>query len=85
LKQICFSYSRTNSIQNGFLHSVIIIEVNIVAEQKQTYSEAYAENFHGGVHSVAYDCHLYLVCAVCDVTILRHVHVSTPTFWRSLL
>jgi len=29
----------------------------------------YAENFHGGVHSVAYGGHLYLVCAVCDVTI----------------
>jgi len=28
---------------------------------------------------------LYLVCAVCDVTIWRHFHVSKPTFWRSLL
>jgi len=25
--------------------------------------------FMGGVHSVAYGGHLYLVCAVCDVTI----------------
>jgi len=24
-------------------------------------------------------------CAVCDVTIWRHFHVSKPTFWRSLL
>jgi len=38
-----------------------------------------------GVHSVAYGGHLYLVCAVCDVTIWRHIHVSKPTFWQSLL
>ena len=30
---------------------------------------AYAENFHEGVHSVAYGGHLYLVCSVCVVTI----------------
>jgi len=36
-------------------------------------------------HSVAYGGHLYLVCAVCDVTIWRHIHVYKPTFWRSLL
>jgi len=30
---------------------------------------AYAENFHGGVYSVAFGGHLYLVCAVRDVTI----------------
>jgi len=29
----------------------------------------YAENFHGGVHSVAYGGHLFLVCAVRDITI----------------
>jgi len=46
---------------------------------------AYAENFHGGVHSVAHGGHLYLVCLVCDVTIWRHIRVSKPTFWRSLL
>jgi len=38
LKLIYCSYSRTHNIQNGFLHFVIIIEVNIVTEQKQTYS-----------------------------------------------
>ena len=32
-------------------------------------SVANAENFHGGVHSLAYGGHLYLVCTVCDVTI----------------
>jgi len=26
-----------------------------------------------------------MVCAVCDITIWRHIHVSKPTFWRSLL
>jgi len=33
------SYSRTHNIQNGFLHflPLFICEVNIVAEQKQTY------------------------------------------------
>jgi len=30
---------------------------------------AYEENFRGGVHSVAYGGHLYLVRAVHDVTI----------------
>jgi len=39
----------------------------------------------GGFHSVAYGGHLYLVCAVWDVTIWRHIHVSKPTFWRSFL
>jgi len=34
-----------------------------------TISVVYAENFHGGVHSVAHDLHLYLACALCDVTI----------------
>jgi len=38
-----------------------------------------------GVHSVAYGSHLYLVCAVCDVTIWRHIDVSKPTFSRNLL
>jgi len=33
------------------------------------FFDSYAENFHGGFHSVAYRGHLYLVCAVCYVTI----------------
>ena len=41
--------------------------------------------FMGGVHSVAYGGHLYLVCAVCDVAIWRHIHVFKSMFWRSLL
>jgi len=41
--------------------------------------------FIGGFHSVAYGVHMYLVCAVCDVTIWSHIHVSKPTYWRSLL
>jgi len=45
----------------------------------------YAENFHGGFHSVAYGGRLYLVCALFYVTIWCHIHVSKPTFWRSLL
>jgi len=32
---------------------------------------------------VAYGGHLYLVCAVCDVTIWRRIHVSKATLWRS--
>jgi len=46
---------------------------------------AYAEHFIGRVHSVAYGGYLYLVCAVCDVTIWRHTHVYNPTFSRNLL
>jgi len=34
---------------------------------------------------VEYGGHLYFVCAVCDITISCHIHVSKPTFWRSLL
>jgi len=30
---------------------------------------ANAENFHGGVHSVAYGTRLFVVCGLCDVTI----------------
>jgi len=41
--------------------------------------------FMGGVHSVAYGGHFYLMCVVCDVTILRHIHVYKATFGRSLL
>jgi len=41
--------------------------------------------FMGGFHSVAFGGHLYLVCAVCDVTIWRHIHVSKPTFSRNFL
>ena len=40
--------------------------------------------FMGGFHSVAYGGHLYWVCAVCYVTIWRHIHVSKPTLCRSL-
>jgi len=36
-------------------------------------------------HSLACGGHLYLVCARCDVTNWRHIHVSKPTFWRTLL
>jgi len=48
-------------------------------------SVAYAENFREGFHSVAYGGHLFVVCRLCDVTIWSHIHVSKPTFWRSLL
>jgi len=41
--------------------------------------------FMGGIHSVAYGGHLFMVCVLCDVTIWRHFHVSKPMFWRSLL
>jgi len=41
--------------------------------------------FSWGFHSVACGVHLYLVYAVSDVTIWRHIYVSKPTFWRSLL
>jgi len=54
----------------------------VVVYEKSVYcTVAYAENFHEGFHSVADGGHLYLVCAVCDVTISRHIHV----FKRSLL
>jgi len=41
--------------------------------------------FMGGFHSVAYGGYLFLVCGLCDVTSWRYIHVSKPTFWRSLL
>jgi len=39
--------------------------------------------FMGRFHLVVYGGQLYLVCAVCDVTIWRHI--SKPSFWRKLL
>jgi len=39
----------------------------------------------GGVHSVACGGHLYLVFAVCDVTIWRHIRVSKSMFSRNWL
>jgi len=41
--------------------------------------------FMGVFHSLSYGGHLYLLCAICDVKIWRHIHVSKPTLWRSLL
>ena len=38
------------------------------------------KNFREGVNSVTYGGHLYLVCALCDVTVWRHVHVFKSTF-----
>jgi len=34
---------------------------------------------------VAYGGHLFAVIGLYDITICRHIHVSKPTFWRSLL
>jgi len=36
--------------------------------------------FSWGFHSVAHGGHLHVVCAVCDVTIWCHIHVSKPRF-----
>jgi len=41
--------------------------------------------FMGGFHSMTYGGDLHLVCALCDVTIWCHIHVSKPTFRGSLL
>jgi len=40
-------------------------------------------NFHGGF----IQCRMLVICSwcVCDDTVWRHIHISTPTFWRSLL
>jgi len=44
------------------------------------------KNFHREVFlPVACGGYLYLVFAVCDVTDWRHINVSKPTFWQSLL
>jgi len=51
-----------------------------------TLAMAYTENFHWGRgHAVAYGGHFYFLSAVCDVIIARHIPVSKPMFWRSLL
>ena len=39
----------------------------------------------GGFHSVACGGHLYLVCAVCEVTVWRHIQVTKPMFSRTWL
>ena len=41
--------------------------------------------FMGGIHWATCGGHLYLVCAICDVTISRRIKVSKATFWWSLL
>jgi len=46
---------------------------------------AYAENFHGSFIQWQYRGHLFVVCGLCFVTFWRHIHISKPTFWRSLL
>jgi len=46
---------------------------------------AYAEKISWGFSFSGTWWSFVLVCAVCDVTIWRHIHVSKPTFWRSLL
>jgi len=51
----------------------------------ETSGEHRKFSWGGGFHSVAYGGHLYLVWAVCDVTISRHKHVFKPAVWRSLL
>jgi len=71
-------------------HSTFLIDVQSSTDKRLATTQdretvAHTENFNGGIHSVAYGGHLYLVCAVCNVTLLRHIHVSQPTFWRSLL
>ena len=44
--------------------------MKFVIEMDKSNIVAYAEHFYGeGVHSVARGGNLYLVCAVCDVTI----------------
>jgi len=55
-------------------------------ESQSKFSSGGRRKFSWGFfHSVAYGGHLYLVCPVCDVTIWRHIYISKPTFWRSLL
>jgi len=39
----------------------------------------------GGFHSVACGDRVHLICALCDVTIWRHIHVSKRTFWQIFL
>jgi len=56
---------------------------NIAFTILMTSASGVRRKFSWGVHSVAYQ--LCLVRAVCDITIRRHIHVSKPTFWQSLL
>jgi len=60
--------------------------VNILsADSMITHSGVHRKFSWLALHSVPYGGYLYLVCAVCDVTIWRHIPVSKPTFWRSSL
>jgi len=61
------------------LHLCFVIKGNAWWKQWRT------QKIFMGFHSMAYGSHLHLVCAVCDVTIGRHITVSKPTFWRNLL
>jgi len=39
--------------------------------------------FMGGFYSLAYGGHLYLVCAVCGVTIWRDIMFSSEVCWHN--
>jgi len=57
----------------------------LACDNNSTYQSLTQKIFMGCFHSVAYGGHSYLVCAVCGVTISRHIHVCKPTFSRNLL
>jgi len=52
----------------------------ILADQNLLTSGILRKFSRGRFHSVAYGGHLYLVCAVCDITFWHHIHVSKQRF-----
>ena len=65
--------------------SAVISNTSQTKDSKSPDQRCKQKIFMGEFHSVAYGGHLYLVCAVCEVTIRRHINIFKPTFWRSLL
>jgi len=86
---MCFSFRPGAGVKNLWKNwpEKLLSEISdftpCTPAQSNIIPVTYAENFHGGFHLVAYGGHLYLVCAVVDVTIWRNIHVSKPKFWRS--
>jgi len=83
LKTNIATFCRKSSTQHYFFHTLFEAWVASVHQSQIWVQWCTQQIFMGGFGSGSYGGHL--VCAVSDVTIWRHFHVSKPTFWRSLL
>jgi len=74
-----------SAVGRGLIQDANLAKGGPLATMGGSLAVAYTKKLHGGFLSVAYGGYLYLVCAICDVTIWRHVHAFKLMFWRSVL